>query len=153
MRNYTAAQRKEKKSVPAKDKIAILTGGGDFPGLNPVIKSVVYRATELGRSVIGIRKGWEGLTHMDPSNPADPYIRPLDRENTRAIDRTGGTVLHTSRTNPRKMAESKLPKSVHPDRVKKLPFDAKHYDFTSIVIENLDALALPCLITIGGDAS
>ncbi len=137
--------------MPAKDKIAILTGGGDVPGLNPVIKSVVYRASELGRSVIGIRKGWEGLTHMDPSNPADPYIRPLNRENTRAIDRTGGTVLHTSRTNPRKMAESKLPKSVHPDRVKKLPFDGKHYDFTSIVLENLDRLGVGCLITIGGD--
>ena len=137
--------------MPAKNKIAILTGGGDVPGLNPVIKSVVYRATELGRSVIGIRKGWEGLTHMDPSNPADPYIRPLNRENTRAIDRTGGTVLHTSRTNPRKMAESKLPKSVHPDRVKKLPFDGKHYDFTSIVLENLDRLGVGCLITIGGD--
>jgi 6-phosphofructokinase len=137
--------------VPAKDRIAILTGGGDVPGLNPVIKSVVYRATELGRSVIGIRKGWEGLTHMDPSNPADPYIRPLDRENTRAIDRTGGTVLHTSRTNPRKMAEGKLPKTVHPDRVKKLPFDGKHYDFTPIVIENLDRLGVGCLITIGGD--
>jgi ATP-dependent phosphofructokinase / diphosphate-dependent phosphofructokinase len=137
--------------VPAKDKIAILTGGGDVPGLNPVIKSVVYRASELGRSVIGIRKGWEGLTHMDPSNPADPYIRPLDRENTRAIDRTGGTVLHTSRTNPRKMAESKLPKTVSADRVKKLPFDGKHYDFTPIVLENLDRLGVGCLITIGGD--
>jgi 6-phosphofructokinase 1 len=137
--------------VPAKDKIAILTGGGDVPGLNPVIKSVVYRASELGRSVIGIRKGWEGLTHMDPSNPADPYIRPLDRENTRAIDRTGGTILHTSRTNPRKMAEAKLPKTVQPDRVKKLPFDGKHYDFTPIVLENLDRLGVGCLITIGGD--
>jgi len=137
--------------VPAKDKIAILTGGGDVPGLNPVIKSVVYRASELGRSVIGIRKGWEGLTHMDPSNPADPYIRPLDRENTRAIDRTGGTVLHTSRTNPRKMVESKLPKTVSADRVKKLPFDGKHYDFTPIVLENLDRLGVGCLITIGGD--
>jgi 6-phosphofructokinase len=137
--------------VPAKDKIAILTGGGDVPGLNPVIKSVVYRASELGRSVIGIRKGWEGLTHMDPTNPADPYIRPLDRENTRAIDRTGGTILHTSRTNPRKMAEAKLPKTVHPDRVKKLPFDGKHYDFTPIVVENLERLGVGCLITIGGD--
>ena len=137
--------------MPAKDKIAILTGGGDVPGLNPVIKSVVYRASELGRSVIGIRKGWEGLTHMDPSNPADPYIRPLDRENTRAIDRTGGTILHTSRTNPRKMAEAKLPKTVHPDRIKKLPFDGKHYDFTPIVLENLDRLGVGCLITIGGD--
>ena len=133
------------------DKIGILTGGGDVPGLNPVIKSVVYRASELGRSVIGIRKGWEGLTHMDPSNESDPYIRPLNRENTRAIDRTGGTVLHTSRTNPRKMAEGKLPKTVSPDRVKKLPFDGKYYDFTSIVLENLQRLGIGCLITIGGD--
>jgi ATP-dependent phosphofructokinase / diphosphate-dependent phosphofructokinase len=138
-------------SVPAKDKIAILTGGGDVPGLNPVIKSVVYRASELHRSVVGIRKGWEGLTHMDPSNPSDPYIRHLDRENTRAIDRTGGTVLHTSRTNPRKMAESNLPKSVHPDRIKKLPFDGKYFDFTPIVLENLERLGVGCLITIGGD--
>ena len=137
--------------MPAKDKIGILTGGGDVPGLNPVIKSVVYRSKELNRSVIGIRKGWEGLTHMDPSNPNDPYIRPLDRENTRAIDRTGGTVLHTSRTNPRKMSESKLPTTVSPDRIKKLPFDGKYYDFTPIVLENLDRLGIGCLITIGGD--
>ena len=137
--------------MPPKDKIAILTGGGDVPGLNPVIKSVVYRASQLGRSVIGIRKGWEGLTHMDPVNPSDPYIRPLDRENTRAIDRTGGTVLHTSRTNPRKMIESKLPKTVSADRVKKLPFDGKYYDFTPIVLENLEHLGIGCLITIGGD--
>ena len=137
--------------MPTKDKIAILTGGGDVPGLNPVIKSVVYGATHLGRPVIGIRKGWEGLTHMDPSNPSDPYIRPLDRENTRAIDRTGGTVLHTSRTNPRKMAEGKLPRTASADRVKKLPFDGKHYDFTPIVLENLERLGVGCLITIGGD--
>jgi 6-phosphofructokinase 1 len=137
--------------VPSKDKIAILTGGGDVPGLNPVIKSVVYRASQLGRSVVGIRKGWEGLTHMDPANSSDPYIRPLDRENTRAIDRTGGTVLHTSRTNPRKMVEAKLPKIVSADRVKKLPFDGKHYDFTPIVLENLERLGIGCLITIGGD--
>jgi len=88
---------------------------------------------------------------MDPANPSDPYIRPLDRENTRAIDRTGGTVLHTSRTNPRKMVEAKLPKTVSADRVKKLTFDGKHYDFTPIVLENLERLGIGCLITIGGD--
>src|SRR5258706_7010129 len=123
MRNYTAAQHKEKSSVPAKDKIAVLTGGGDVPGLNPVIKSVVYRATGLGRSFIGIRKGWEGLTHMDPANPNDPYIRPLDRENTRSIDRTGGTALPTSRTNTRNMAAFNRPPIVHTDRVVAVPFD------------------------------
>jgi 6-phosphofructokinase 1 len=138
--------------VAAKNNIGILTGGGDVPGLNPVIKSVVYRAKELGREVIGIRKGWEGLTHMDTSLELDPtYIRPLTRDNTRTIDRTGGTVLHTSRTNPRKMSESKLPKHIALDRVKKLPFDGKHYDFTPIVLENLERLGITCLVTIGGD--
>ena len=94
-----------------RDKIGILTGGGDVPGLNPVIKSVVYGGSEIKRQVIGIRKGWEGLTYM--TGPQDPvYIRELTRDNTRTIDRTGGTVLHTSRTNPRRIAESKLPKNL-----------------------------------------
>jgi ATP-dependent phosphofructokinase / diphosphate-dependent phosphofructokinase len=136
--------------VAAKNNIAILTGGGDVPGLNPVIKSVVYRATEAGRQVIGIRKGWEGLTHMTGAD--DPvYIRPLTRENTRTIDRTGGTVLHTSRTNPKKMAEGKLPKHIPADKIKSLPFNGKVYDFTPIVLENLEKLGVGTLITIGGD--
>ena len=91
-------------------RIGVLTGGGDVPGLNSVIKSVVYRSTELGYDVIGIRRGWEGLTHMRPGPELDSdYLRQLDRINTRTIDRTGGTWLHTSRTNPRKMPRSKLP--------------------------------------------
>ena len=85
-------------------RIAILTGGGDVPGLNSVIKSVVYRATEMGYEAIGVRRGWEGLTHLTVGSEEDShYIRHLDRTNTRTIDRTGGTILHTSRTNPRKM--------------------------------------------------
>src|SRR5580698_4979227 len=113
----------EEKYVAAKNNIGILTGGGDVPGLNPVIKSVVYRAKEMGRQVIGIRKGWEGLTHMADSNEDPIYIRPLTRDNTRTIDRTGGTVLHTSRTNPRKMSANRIPAHIHADRIKKLPFD------------------------------
>jgi 6-phosphofructokinase len=141
---------REEKQLAPKTNIGILTGGGDVPGLNPVIKSVVYRATEMGRQVTGIRKGWEGLTHM--SSADDPvYIRPLTRDNTRTIDRTGGTVLHTSRTNPRKMAEGKLPQHVSGDRLQGLPFNGKHYDFTQIVLDNLDQLGIGCLITIGGD--
>ena len=81
-----------------------------MPGLNAVIKSVVYRATEAGYDVLGIRRGWEGLTHVRPGSDVDAdYLRPLDRTNTRTIDRTGGTVLHTSRTNPRKMRANRLP--------------------------------------------
>ena len=91
-------------------RIGILTGGGDVPGLNSVIKSVVYRATEMGDEVYGIRRGWEGLTHVRIGAELDRnYIRPLDRQNTRTIDRTGGTVLHTSRTNPRKMKAGATP--------------------------------------------
>ena len=69
-------------------RIGILTGGGDVPGLNAVIKSVVYRATENQCEVIGIRKGWEGLTHCNLDDPASQarYIWPLDRANTRTID-------------------------------------------------------------------
>jgi ATP-dependent phosphofructokinase / diphosphate-dependent phosphofructokinase len=138
--------------VAPKNKIGILTGGGDVPGLNPVIKSVVYRATEMGREVIGIRRGWEGLTHMNLSPQGESeYIRPLTRENTRTIDRTGGTVLHTSRTNPRKMAEGKTPQHISKDRLKTLSFDGKYYDFTPIVLGNLERLGIGCLITIGGD--
>jgi 6-phosphofructokinase len=90
--------------MAAGKKIGILTGGGDVPGLNPVIKSVVYRGSEMGREVVGIRRGWEGLTNMNPKLDHDPaYILPLTRDNTRTIDRTGGTMLHTSRTNPRRI--------------------------------------------------
>src|SRR5579872_3060699 len=90
-------------------RVRILTGGGDVPGLNSVIKSVVYRGAEIGCEVVGIRRGWEGLTHVDLKDPASRarYVLPLNRENTRTIDRTGGTYLHSSRTNPTKMA--KLP--------------------------------------------
>src|SRR3954449_6607714 len=96
--------------MAAPRRIGILTGGGDVPGLNSVIKSVVYRSTELGYEVLGIRRGWEGLTHMRPGAAPDAeYIWPLDRRSTRAIDRTGGTILHTSRTNPQRMKAERLP--------------------------------------------
>ena len=86
----------------AAKRIGILTGGGDVPGLNSVIKTVVYRGSEIGCEVIGIRRGWEGLTHVNLQDPASRtrYMLPLNRENTRTIDRTGGTYLHSSRTNP-----------------------------------------------------
>lgn len=132
--------------------IGILTGGGDVPGLNPVIKSVVYRASEIGRRVIGIRKGWEGLTHMNPAEEIDQaYVRWLTRENTRAIDRSGGTVLHTSRTNPKRIPESKVPAHIPRSELEKLSSDGSCYDFTPIVLRNLERLKIGCLIVIGGD--
>src|SRR5579863_5944081 len=138
--------------MTARTSIAVLTGGGDVPGLNAVIKSVVYRATEMGRNVIGIRKGWKGLTHMNPAEKFDAtYARELTRENTRTIDRTGGTVLHTSRTNPRRVAINKVPEHLSSAHLGKLPSDGKSYDFTPVVLENLERLGVGCLIAIGGD--
>jgi 6-phosphofructokinase len=133
-------------------RIGILTGGGDVPGLNSVIKSVTYRATEWGTEVLGIRRGWEGLTHLRPDEPVDPdYVRPLDRRNTRTIDRTGGTVLHTSRTNPGKMKASGVPAWMEEARLESLATGDGFYDFSPIVIENLERLGIDALVTIGGD--
>jgi len=133
-------------------RIGILTGGGDVPGLNSVIKSVTYRATELGMEVLGIRRGWEGLTHVQPGPELDPdYIRPLDRRNTRTIDRTGGTVLHTSRTNPARMKPTNLPPWLDPAAAEAVRNEDGTYDLTSIVLEHLTALGIDVLVTIGGD--
>ncbi len=133
-------------------RIGILTGGGDVPGLNSVIKSVVYRSTELGYEVIGIRRGWEGLTHMRRGNGLDPdYLRPLDRANTRTIDRTGGTMLHTSRTNPRKMRATALPAWLPPARAESMRTGEDLYDLTPHVLENIEYLGLDYLVSIGGD--
>src|ERR1700757_1446851 len=137
-------------------RIGILTGGGDVPGLNSVIKSVVYRGSEIGYEVVGIRRGWEGLTHVDLKDPASRgrYIQPLNRENTRTIDRTGGTYLHSSRTNPTKM--KKLPPVLEGQQ-----FPSKQstkggvtstvYDVTPAVLKNIEALGLDYLVAIGGD--
>ncbi len=138
--------------MTTRNKIGILTGGGDVPGLNSVIKSVVYRATEMGREVIGIRKGWEGLTHINPALDFDPaYLRQLTRENTRTIDRSGGTTLHTSRTNPQRLKKSKVPAHFSPTALSKLKEESASYDFTPVVLDNLERLGIGCLVVIGGD--
>lgn len=137
-------------------RIGILTGGGDVPGLNSVIKSVVYRGSELGCEVIGLRRGWEGLTHVNLSDPLSRgrYILPLNRENTRTIDRTGGTYLHSSRTNPSKMQKvpewlqsAAFPSSTTTKKGKSIVT----WDLTSQVLKNLEALGLDYLVAIGGD--
>jgi ATP-dependent phosphofructokinase / diphosphate-dependent phosphofructokinase len=133
-------------------RIGILTGGGDVPGLNAVIKSVVYRATEVGYEVLGIRRGWEGLTHGRPEVGIDPgYMKPLDRTNTRTIDRTGGTILHTSRTNPRRMRTPGLPPWLDEAARKRYETGDGVYDLTPLVLDHLSALGIDLLVTIGGD--
>ena len=140
----------------ANRRVGILTGGGDVPGLNSVIKSVVYRGAEIGCEVIGIRRGWEGLTHLDLNDPASKarYVLPLNRENTRTIDRTGGTFLHSSRTNPSKM--KKLPPALQGQKFEakestKKGVTSRVYDVTSAVLKNIEMLGLDYLIAIGGD--
>lgn len=131
-------------------RIGILTGGGDVPGLNAVIKSVTYGATFRDWEVVGIRRGWKGLTHM--RGPDDPdYVRALTRENTRTVDRTGGTFLHTSRTKPSRMRVDQLPEQ-HEERAGKLKQVGEDLvDVTPIVLENLEKLKLDYLVPIGGD--
>ena len=136
----------------AKKRIGILTGGGDVPGLNSVIKTVTYRSSENDIEVIGLRRGWEALTHLNPEDPDSRrrYVMPLDRENTRIIDRRGGTVLHSSRTNPAKM--TKLPDHL---AGKDLPLTqsgkSNTWDLSQQVLANLSALGIEHLIAIGGD--
>jgi 6-phosphofructokinase 1 len=137
-------------------RIAILTGGGDVPGLNAVIKQVTYRGCAMGYEVIGIRRGWEGLTHLNMDDPASVqrYTLQLTPLNTRTIDRTGGTFLHSSRTNPARM------KSL-PEHLKGQSFPAREsekdgqkvvtYDITSAVLKNLERLGADTVIAIGGD--
>jgi 6-phosphofructokinase 1 len=137
-------------------RIGILTGGGDVPGLNSVIKTVVYRGSEIGCEVIGIRRGWEGLTHVNLEDPASRtrYVLPLNRENTRTIDRTGGTWLHSSRTNPSKM--KKLPPVLEGQEFPKVEFTKKGvtstvFDVSRAVKKNIETLNLDYLVAIGGD--
>jgi 6-phosphofructokinase 1 len=135
-------------------RIAILTGGGDVPGLNAVIKSVVYRATETGYDVLGLRRGWEALTHVQPALPGGGgtgYLLPLDRSNTRTIDRTGGTMLHTSRTNVRKMQAAGLPPWLSETERERFEVADGVYDLTPIVLDHLAALGIDILVAIGGD--
>jgi len=136
-------------------RIGILTGGGDVPGLNSVIKSVVSRGHEHGLDVLGIRRGFEGLTHVDLDSTASRqrWLMELDRERTRTIDRSGGTILHTSRTGPTRVKH--LPPHLvgSPDLVATEGPGGTTYDLTPQVLKNLDRLGIDSLLCIGGDGT
>jgi len=135
-------------------RIGILTGGGDVPGLNAVIKSVVYQTSGMGYEVLGIRRGWMGLTHLRPGVETDAScIWPLDRSNTRGIDRTGGTFLHSSRLSPTRMRRAHAPAHVAPEKLKSLAVAEDLFDFTSVVLDNIAHLGLDHLVVIGGDGT
>jgi 6-phosphofructokinase len=133
-------------------RIGILTGGGDVPGLNPCIKAVVNRAEDEGQDVVGIRRGWWGLLYLNPDDPesVQKCTIKLDNAHVRTIDRTGGTFLHTSRTNPRKVKPDEVPEFLRepgwdPEK------DSRPRDFTQHVLRNLAFLKIDVLVPIGGD--
>jgi 6-phosphofructokinase len=115
-------------------RIGILTGGGDVPGLNACIRSVVLNADDLGWEVVGFRRGWEGFLGIDPADPASvaAHSLPLSREGVRGIDRVGGTILHTSRTDPRTVEGG---------------------DRTGQVLNVLEKLGIDGMVTLGGDGT
>jgi 6-phosphofructokinase len=130
--------------------IGILTGGGDVPGLNPCIKAAVHRAIDEGHTILGIRRGWAGLLNYNPVDPKSSaeWIIPLDKQVVRTVDRTGGTFLHTSRTNPSNVAANKAPEFL---RGSDFVDDEQAMDFTPHILKVLDSLKIDALITIGGD--
>ncbi|MBE9490769.1 MAG: ATP-dependent 6-phosphofructokinase [Bacteroidetes bacterium] len=127
--------------------IAILTGGGDVPGLNPAIRAITIRARREGYKVIGLRRGWAGIVELiqDPkADNSNNYVE-LTQEIVNKSGRTGGTFLHSSRTRP-----SHLPKANVPDHLKD-DYQEEFNDMTKVVLDNLDYLGIDYLIPIGGD--
>jgi 6-phosphofructokinase len=138
--------------MAAKQKtVGVLTGGGDVPGLNPALKTLVNHAIDNGYRVLGIRRGWGGLLNYDHDDPKsmETNIIPLDRQAVRTVDRTGGTFLHTSRSNPAKVSNEEVP-----DFLRGADYDTSakcKHDFTGHVLKNLEHLGIDALIPIGGD--
>jgi len=132
-------------------KIAVLTGGGDVPGLNPTIKALVYRAQEEGYEVVGFRRGWWGPLHYNMEDNSLNWkcaIR-LDKHAVRTVDRTGGTFLHTSRTRP-----SHVRNEDTPDFLRGPNYDPDAdtiHDFTPHVVKVMQHLKIDVLVPIGGD--
>jgi 6-phosphofructokinase len=138
-----------RKITKKKSTIAILTGGGDVPGLNPCIKTLVYRSANEGIKVIGIRRGWAGLLEYSPNDrkSAKHCFQELSPAEVRTIDRSGGTYLHTSRTNPSAVQKKDTPEFLQ----KTFKKEDKFKDFTPHVLKNLEHLGVDAVIPIGGD--
>jgi len=130
----------------SKGTIAILTGGGDVPGLNPAIRAITIRALREGYRVVGIRRGWAGLVdyQRERNAPNEDNIQELSEAEVNRAGRTGGTFLHTSRTRP-----SHLPKARVPEYLS--GYSEKVNDITKDVLKNLEHIGVDVLIPIGGD--
>ncbi len=133
--------------------IGILTGGGDVPGLNPAIKSVAMSAFDNGYKIVGIRRGWAGLLQYNLDEPSthEYYVKKLNRDDVRTVDRTGGTFLHTSRTNPQKVMPKDVPDFLKNSSYGKKLDDKGTTDYTDYVLKVLEHLGIDVLVSIGGD--
>ena len=134
-------------------RIGILTGGGDVPGLNAAIKAFVWRMLDEPCEIIGLRRGWGSLLNIIPDPNADnsAWILPLNKVLTRAIDRTGGTILHTSRINPSISKAEHIPPHLVQERGE--PDDRGRYDLTRAAMRVVEFLRLDCLVALGGDGT
>jgi len=144
------ATSKPKKTMAiqkTKGIIAILTGGGDVPGLNPAIRAVTIRANREGYKVIGLRRGWAGISEIirDPKADNTNCYEILTDAAVNKAGRTGGTFLHTSRTRPSHMSRESVPEHL------KSTYNADINDITPEIIKNLEWLGIDYLIPIGGD--
>ncbi len=133
--------------------IGILTGGGDVPGLNPAMKAVALNAFDLGYRVLGIRRGWAGLLNYNLDEPSthDYYVKELTRDDVRTIDRTGGTFLHTSRTNPQNVIEKRIPDFLRNSSYGKTISPDGTMDFTDYTLKVISHLGIDVMVPIGGD--
>ncbi|HEY9421322.1 MAG TPA: 6-phosphofructokinase, partial [Thermoanaerobaculia bacterium] len=134
-------------------RVGILTGGGDVPGLNAAIQQFVWKMEEEGYEVLGLRRGWAALLHVEPYHQADnsAWLMPLSKANTRTIDRSGGTILHSSRINPALTQIDAVPEHLRGRAHKTLP-DGR-LDLTDAVLDVLRYLNLDTLVAIGGDGT
>ncbi len=134
-------------SKSKKGLIGILTGGGDVPGLNPAIRAVTFRALREGYDVVGLRRGWAGLVDIvrDKLHDNSDNFQHLTEEEVNRAGRTGGTFLHTSRTNPARMGRSAVPQHL------RSRYSADENDLTPEVLKNIEWLGIQYLIAIGGD--
>ncbi len=137
------------KNSKKKPTVAVLTGGGDVPGLNACIKTLVNRGTREGIRVLGIKRGWGGILEYNPeeSKSLTHCIQTLDPAQVRTIDRSGGTYLHSSRTNPSAVKKKQAPDFLQ----KKFKKKDEVKDFTARVVKNLEKLGVDAIIPIGGD--
>jgi ATP-dependent phosphofructokinase / diphosphate-dependent phosphofructokinase len=130
----------------SKGTIAILTGGGDVPGLNPAIRAITIRALREGYRVVGIRRGWAGLVDYSRDAAADnsECVHELSEAIVNRAGRTGGTFLHTSRTRPSHLPRERVPQQLS-------GYNEKINDITKDVLRNLEHIGVDVLIPIGGD--